>query len=345
MQAIVLVGGEGTRLRPLTYATPKPMVPILGVPFLARTMHRLRDAGIRDVILPAGYMPQAIVDYFGDGAELGMHITYVIEASPLGTAGAIKNVAQYIDGPFLVLNGDILTDLDLRAMIAEHERGGGIGLLHLVRVEDPSAFGLVQHDADGRVTAFIEKPPEGTATTNEINAGTYLFEPQILDEIPAGRNVSIEKEIFPKVVEHDRLGSLTTDDYWMDLGTPKHYLDAHVDILAGRMRIGDVQPPISHNVYIEPGASIDMTAEVGPNVVIGSGSRIGPRAVVSDSVLWRDVVVEEDAHVCGAILANGATIGAATKVEEGSVVGTDVSIGAGAVVGKGSRIWVHAHAG
>ncbi|HEX8805954.1 MAG TPA: nucleotidyltransferase family protein, partial [Candidatus Aquilonibacter sp.] len=157
MQAIVLVGGKGTRLRPLTYATPKPMVPILGVPFLARTLEKLRAAGVRDVILPAGYMPQAIVDYFGDGSQLGMNLRYVIEEEPLGTAGALKNVQRYIDGPFLVLNGDILTSLDLSAMIAEHKRLGGIGLLHLITVDDPSAFGAVVHDAEGRISAFVEK--------------------------------------------------------------------------------------------------------------------------------------------------------------------------------------------
>ncbi len=162
------------------------MVPIMNVPFLARTMERLYAAGIRDVIFAAGYMPQAIVDYFGDGSELDMHVTYAIEATPLGTAGAIKNVEQHITGPFFVLNGDIFTSLDLRAMQQYHEEKGGIGTLHLIRVDDPSAFGCVVHDAGGRVTAFVEKPPKGEEPTDEINAGTYLLEREILDFIPAG---------------------------------------------------------------------------------------------------------------------------------------------------------------
>ena len=180
MQAIVLVGGEGTRLRPLTYGTPKPMVPIANVPFLARTMERLYEAGIRDVILPAGYLPQAIVDYFGDGSKLDMKITYVIEDEPLGTAGALKNVEQHVTGPFFVLNGDVLTSLDLRAMMAFHKEKGGLGALHLIKVEDPSAFGCIVHDDDLRISAFVEKPPKGTEPTDEVNAGTYLFDRAVL---------------------------------------------------------------------------------------------------------------------------------------------------------------------
>ena len=236
MQAIVLVGGEGTRLRPLTYGTPKPMVPIMNVPFLARTLERLYAAEIREVILAAGYMPQAIVDYFGDGTQLGMKVTYAIEETPLGTAGAIKNVEPHIDGPFFVLNGDILTSLDLRAMRAYHESKGGIGTLHLIRVEDPSHFGCVVHDANGRVSAFVEKPPQGEEPTDEINAGTYLLEREILQYIPPGRNVSIERATFPEVIADGKaLYAYTTSDYWLDLGRPEQYLAAHRDVLSGAM--------------------------------------------------------------------------------------------------------------
>jgi mannose-1-phosphate guanylyltransferase len=336
MQAIVLVGGKGTRLRPLTYATPKPMVPILGVPFLARTLEKLRNAGVRDVILPAGYMPQAIVDYFGDGSQLGMSLRYVIEDEPLGTAGALKNVQRYIDGPFLVLNGDILTSLDLDVMISEHKRRGGIGLLHLITVDDPSAFGAVVHDTDGLVSEFVEKPPKESAPSNEVNAGTYLFEPQVLDMIPAGRNVSIEQETFPKIIASDHLYEYTTDDYWMDLGSPEHYLTAHADILARRMPLAEV--PEAVNVYADPTAKIDRSAELGPNVVVGAGSTIGPRAKVRNSVLWDNVTIEEDVHVEGAILASGAVIGANAHVDDDSVVGHFTAIAAPGLE-RGSRIW------
>jgi mannose-1-phosphate guanylyltransferase len=337
MQAIVLVGGKGTRLRPLTYTTPKPMVPILGVPFLARTFEKLRDAGVRDVILPAGYMPQAIVDYFGDGSRTDLKLTYVIEDEPLGTAGALKNVESHIDGPFLVLNGDILTSLDLSAMIAEHERCGGIGLLHLINVDDPSAFGAVVHDADGVVSAFVEKPPKDQAPSNDVNAGTYLFEPEIFDMIPAGRNVSIEQETFPRIIAGDNpLYALTTDDYWMDLGSPEHYLTAHADILARRMPVAELQEAVE--VYVDPSATVDPSAKLGPDVVVGAGSTIGPRAVVRNSVLWDKVTIEEDAHVDGAILASGSIIGAGARVDNDSVVGHFTAIAAPGLE-HGSRIW------
>ncbi len=337
MQAIVLVGGEGTRLRPLTYGTPKPMVPIMGVPFLARTMERLYAAGIRDVILPAGYMPQAIMDYFGDGSQLNMKITYVIEDVPLGTAGALKNVEQHIHGRFFVLNGDVLTSMNLRGMIAAHEKKGGIGMLHLIRVEDPSAFGCVVHDAEGRISSFVEKPPRETAPTNEINAGTYLFEREILDFIPAGRNVSIERETFPQVIAAGKdLFAYTTDDYWMDLGKPEQYLGAHVDILEGRMPMLDIEPGVPY--FAEANVAIDPTAKIGPNVVLGSGTRVGARAVIRSSVLWDHVTVGEGAVIDEAIVASRVRIGSEAVVGKGSVIGHDAVVDDGQVLQPGARL-------
>jgi mannose-1-phosphate guanylyltransferase len=340
MQAIVLVGGEGTRLRPLTYGTPKPMVPIMGVPFLARTVERLYAAGIRDVIFAAGYMPDAIVGYFGDGSRFEMKITYVIEEELLGTAGALKNVEQHITGPFFVLNGDVLTSLDLKSMIAEHERKGGIGLLHLIRVEDPSAFGCVVHDAGGLVSSFVEKPPKETAPTNDINAGTYLFEREILDFIPAGRKVSIERETFPALIGAGKgLYALTTTDYWMDIGRPEQYLAAHADILEGRIPMLQLEAGLS--VYAEPGSSIDASAIVGPNVVLGANSSIGARAVVRDSVIWDDVTIDEGAIVEGAIIASRVKVGREARILEGSVVGHDTIVAPGSVLERGSRVGVN----
>ncbi len=353
MQAIVLVGGEGTRLRPLTYGTPKPMVPIMGVPFLARTMERLHEAGIRDVILPAGYMPEAIREYFGDGSQLDMNITYVIEETPLGTAGALKNVEEYITGPFFVLNGDILTSLDLRAMMAEHAVKGGIGLLHLIPVEDPSAFGCVVHDADGRISAFVEKPPRETAPTNEINAGTYLFEREILDMIPAGRNVSIERETFPEVIASGKgLYAYTTEDYWIDIGRPEQYLAAHVDILSGRMPMLEAEGGVSGEgasaldgvehvtlpVHVDAGVVIDPSATIGPNVVLGSDVSIGAGAIVRNSVLWDGVRIEEEASIEGTIIASGAIVGARARVPAGAVIGHDAVIDPGTTLEPGARV-------
>ncbi len=352
MQAIVLVGGEGTRLRPLTFGTPKPMVPIMGVPFLARTMERLAEAGIRDVILPAGYMPQAIIDYFGDGSQLGMKITYVIEATPLGTAGAIKNVEEHITGPFVVLNGDVLTSLDLRAMMAFHKEKGGFGALHLIRVEDPSSFGCVVHDESGQISAFVEKPAPGTAPTNEINAGTYLLEPGVLDFIPAGRPVSIERETFPQIIAAGKgLFAYTTDDYWIDLGRPEQYLAAHRDIMDGSMPLA-LEPGISgagvaaleghagvtQPVHADEDVVVDPSAKIGPNVVLGRGCRIGAGAVVKNSVLWDGVLVGDGAHIDESIVASGSHVGADATVGAGSVIGHDMTIAPGTVLDPGSRV-------
>jgi NDP-sugar pyrophosphorylase family protein len=352
MQAIVLVGGEGTRLRPLTYGTPKPMVPIMNVPFLARTLERLYAAEIRDVILAAGYMPQSIVDYFGDGTRLNMKITYAIEATPLGTAGALKNVEQHVTGPFFVLNGDILTSLDLRAMRQYHHEKGGLGTLHLIRVEDPSPFGCVVHDASGRVTAFVEKPPKGQEPTNEINAGTYLLEREILDLIPAGKNVSVERSTFPDAIANgSALYAFTTADYWLDLGRPEQYLAAHRDVLSGAMPL-TVEPGISGDgsdvlrghpgvippVHAAADVVVDASAKIGPNVVLGQGCSIGAGAVVRESVLWERVSVGADAVIEEAIVASGVTIGAAAHVAKGSVIGHGVAIDPGAQLEPGARL-------
>ena len=352
MQAIVLVGGEGTRLRPLTYGTPKPMVPILGVPFLARTVERLYNAGIREVIFPAGYLPQPILDYFGDGSRFDMHFTYVIEESPLGTAGALKNVERYITGPFFVLNGDILTSLDLRAMLAAHRAHGGIGTLHLIHVADPSAFGCVAHDAAGRIEAFVEKPAPGSAPTDEINAGTYLLEPEVLAAIPAGRPVSIERETFPALIAGARpLYAYTTSDYWLDLGRPEAYLAAHRDILAGTMPLvlepgitgaGSAalrgHPGVAQPVHADEGVVVAATARIGPNVVLGAGTRIGERAVVRDSVLWDGVMVGDDVRIDESIVASRARIGARATVGSGSVIGHDVVVEPGRILEPGARV-------
>ncbi len=351
LQAVVLVGGEGTRLRPLTLETPKPMVPLMNVPFLERTLLRLKAAGISEVILPAGYLPAAISSYFGDGSRLGMRIEYVIEQTPLGTAGAVKNVARWITGPFFVLNGDVLTSLDLRRMIEVHERTRGMGVLHLIRVDDPSAFGCVVHDADGRVTAFLEKPKREEAPTNEVNAGTYLLDPAILDLIPAGRMVSIERETFPLVVTGTRpLYAYTTDDYWIDLGNPAAYLKAHRDVFAGTMPLGIgtgtsgpgakeiPRATCAAPVFIGERVQIAPSARVGPNAVLGDGCTIGANASVRDSVLWDRVVVESGARIDGAIIGSRAHIGADAIVKPGSVIGHGGIISSGSEVEENGRV-------
>lgn len=359
LQAIILVGGEGTRLRPLTYETPKPMVPLFGVPFLERTLSRLHQAGVDDVILAAGYLPKAIAEGLGDGSRLGMRLTYVVEESPLGTAGALRNVAERIHGPFFVLNGDVLTSLDLRAMLAYHRRKGGLGVLHLIHVEDPSAFGCVVHDAAGRVLNFVEKPGRGEAPTNEVNAGTYLLEREVLDVIPAGRSVSIERETFPKLLGAGAaLYAYVTEDYWLDVGRPEQYIQAHRDVLAQKLQLAPSADPLARRgsflsleggtlrsairppVFVGEGAIIDASAVVGPYSVLGERAYIGPEAEVRGSILWDGVVVSGGARVHDAILASNVRIGRGAVVESGAVIGHGVEIEAGSIVAANARIAV-----
>ncbi len=329
------------------------MVPVMNMPFLERTLRRLKDAGIDDVILPAGYLPEAITSYFGDGSALGLRLRFVVEETPLGTAGALKNVEQYIDGPFFVLNGDVLTSLDLRAMMDYHRGKGGIGTIHLIRVEDPSAFGCVDHDDDGRIRRFVEKPPRGEAPTNEINAGTYLLERDVLDRIPAGRPVSIERETFPLLIAGDRpLYSLTTDDYWIDLGKPEAYLSAHRHLFDGALPLGlipEVDGPGRETIprsatrapiFVGNGCRVDPSAVVGPYTVLGDGCSIEAGAVVADSILWDGVVVERGAQLDWAIVASRASIGAEARVGHGAVIGHEAAIPAGTTVEENARIAV-----
>ena len=357
MQAVILVGGEGTRLRPLTYGTPKPMVPLFGVPFLERTIVRLRDAGVDEIILAAGYLPEAISAHFGDGSRFGTRVTYVVESSPLGTAGALRNVADHITGAFFVLNGDVLTDLDLRAMVAFHQTTGGVAVLHAISVEDPSAFGCIEHDAEGRITGFVEKPLREEAKTSDINAGTYLLERRILEDIPEGRSVSIEREIFPKLIAAgDGLYAYVTSDYWLDVGRPAQYMQAHDDILDGKLALspqgdpgavsgvmwafGDANVPanIRPPSFVGAGATIATDAVVGPYAVIGAGCRIAAGSEVRRSILWDGVSIEEHAQVLGAILASNVSVGPEAVVAVGAVIGHDVTIAAGVVLPDDARV-------
>ena len=356
LQAVILVGGEGTRLRPLTYGTPKPMIPLFGVPLLERMLARLRGAGVDHVILAAGYMPRAIEDALGDGTRLGVRLTYVVEDAPLGTAGAIRNVADHIVDSFFVLNGDVLTSLDLRAMVAFHEDHGGIGAMHAIRVDDPSAFGCIVRDESDRITAFVEKPRRDEAPSHEVNAGTYLLERRVLDAIPTGRSVSIERETFPALLAAgERLYSHVTSDYWLDVGRPQQYRQAHDDVLDGRLVLGDapvdaaggsvwaigakgVPPNVRPPVFVGAGAMIDASAVVGPYAVLGENCAIGPAAHVRYAVLWDAVRVDHGARVSEAILGSNVRVGHEAVIEHGAVIGHDAQIEPGTVLEPDARV-------
>jgi mannose-1-phosphate guanylyltransferase len=328
----VLVGGQGRRLRPLTDTRPKPMMQLVDRPFVAHQIDLLRRHGVDDVIFSCGYRPDALRDHFGDGSAAGVRLRYVVDPEPLGTAGAVRNAEGLLDdAPFLVLNGDILTDLDLTAFAAEHRATGAQGTIALTPVEDPSAFGLVRLLDDGAVEAFVEKPAPADLRPGEpfrINAGTYLLEPDVLARIPAGRACSIEREVFPALAAEGLLHGYPSDAYWRDIGTPASYLAANHDVLAAALR---TESP-SGGAYLGPGATIDPAAEVDGRSCIGDDARVGAGAVVRGSVVGASATIGEGAVVDGAIVGEGVVVGEGARLGPGVIVGDGARIAAGEVV-------------
>jgi mannose-1-phosphate guanylyltransferase len=349
MRAIVLLGGEGTRLRPLTYSVPKPMLPIAGKPMVAHTIEWLGRNGIDQVIFALGYRPDAFREAFPGSEWAGVELVYAVESDPLDTAGAIRFAAESVgatDERLVVCNGDVLTEMDLKALIGFHERAGAEGTIHLTPVADPSAFGVVPTDPDGRVLAFIEKPPPGTAPTNLINAGTYILESAAMARIDGGRRVSIEREVFPAMVADGALYAHADGAYWIDIGTATTFLRAHLDVLAG-MRPDVVLPPCpDERERIYAGEGVEIHGEVIAPVLLGnrvhielgavvSGSvlgddvLVGPGAYVLDSVILDNAIIQEGARIESSIVGGGAVIGAGASLRAASIVGFDQEITAG----------------
>jgi mannose-1-phosphate guanylyltransferase len=322
MQAIVLVGGEGTRLRPLTADVPKPAVTLVDRPFLAYAVEWLAAHGVTEIVLACGFLPDVLREVLGDEERhAGVTITYVAEPEPLGTAGAIRFAAEAlgdrIEERFLALNGDVLADLDLSALLAAHEERGAQATIGLHPVEDSAAYGLVHCDDDGRVLEFLEKT--GEEVPGEINAGAYVLERGVLDLVPAGRAVSIEREVFPRLVGEGLCG-LLLDGYWMDIGTPERYLQASWDILEGKVET-EVQATAPGRL-VAAGAEVDAGAQVGRRAVVSSGCRIEAGAELSEAVLLDGCTVGEGARVERSILAPGATVEAGAQLFD-TVVGRD----------------------
>jgi mannose-1-phosphate guanylyltransferase len=324
MRAVVLVGGFGTRLRPLTLDRPKQMLPILGRPMIEPVLQHLSRHGIDDVVLSMGYRPDAFTAEYPTGVCAGVQLHFAVEPEPLDTAGAIRFAAldAGIDERFVVMNADCLTDIDVSNLVSFHDERGAEGTIALHKVEDPSAFGVVPTDATGRVEAFVEKPPRDEAPTDLINAGIYVLEPSVLDRIAADRRVSIEREVFPAMVEAGTLYAVADDAYWIDAGTPALYIRAQLDLLDGLR--GD---PVDG---VDPAAVIDAGAEVQRSVV-GAGCTVAAGAVVRDSVLLPGSTVDEGAVVERTVLAFGA------HVERGTAL-TDCVIGDGETVPAGTRL-------
>jgi mannose-1-phosphate guanylyltransferase len=336
VRAVVLVGGEGTRLRPLTLTTPKQMLPIVEEPMIERVMGHLADHGIDDAVLSLGYRPDAFINAYPGGSIGGVHVSYAVEPTPLDTAGAIGFAARHVgvDETFVVVNGDVLTDSDMSALIEFHRLRGAEATISLTPVDDPSAFGVVPTDEQGRVQAFIEKPPRDEAPTNLINAGTYVLEPSVLDRIPKDRRVSVERETFPALVEAGTLYALGSDAYWLDTGTPDAYLRAHRDLLLGR-RPGPPAPGAEPDPSIGPGVwrigDVDVRSDAVARSLFGHGASVASGAVVEESVVGADTVIEEGATVIGSVLLRGARIASKASIE-GSVVGPGAIIGQRCVI-------------
>jgi mannose-1-phosphate guanylyltransferase len=328
MRAVVLVGGFGTRLRPLTYTTPKPLLPVGHRTILELVLTNLARGGVTEAVLSLGFRPDGFLSAYPDGTCAGVRLHYAVESEPLDTAGAIRFAAVsagFTDETFVAMNGDVLTDLDVAALVAFHRDRHAEGTLHLIEVDDPSAFGVVPTTPDGRVEAFIEKPPRETAPTNRINAGTYVLEPSVLDRIPDGRRVSIERETFPAMVADGTLFAMATADYWLDTGRPDQYLQANLDLLDGARRTAPIDP-------IGPGAVVDPRADV-TGTVVGAGGRVDGGATVNRSVLLPGAVVGAGATVTGSILGRGVVVGAGALLTD-VVIGDDERIADGAVLDR-----------
>jgi len=354
VQAVILVGGEGTRLRPLTSTVPKPVVPLVDRPFLAYMLQWLKVHGVEDVVMSMGYLATAVRNVLGDGSAYGLRLRYVEEPDPRGTAGALKFAESLLEERFLMLNGDVLTDIDLSAQIAQHEKTNAKATLALVPVADPSAYGLVRTEEDGRVREFVEKPSPDQIDTNLISAGAYVLDRSILDLIPPDRNVSIEREIWPQLIG-DGLYAFAADAYWLDIGTPERYLQGTFDIIEGNVRtavqdeLGDsyraVEPSAEIKGRVVPPAVIERQcqvaegAHVGPLAVLGQGAVVGAGSVVERSVVLQGAEIGEGCEIRDAIIAAGARIGDRTRIVGGAVLGEGVTIGADCVVDQGARVF------
>jgi mannose-1-phosphate guanylyltransferase len=343
MQALILAGGEGTRLRPLTSTIPKPIVPLVDRPFITYMLEWLRRHGVDDVILGCGFMADHLRDVLADGSDLGIRLRYLEEPTPLGTGGALKFAEDLLDERFFMLNGDVLADLDLSAQLRVHERSQARATLALVPVDDPSAYGLVRLDSDEAVLEFIEKPGAAEELdTNLINAGAYILERNVLDGMPpAGTNVSIEREVFPTLVGRGLYG-FEASGYWLDIGTPDRYLQATYDILEGKVTTEVGRQLRDHGLMLVDGGALD--GRIVAPVVVGSGCSVAVRALVGDrSVLGNDVRVREGARVESSVLLDRVSVGAGTTISS-SIVGPDVAIGdhchigGGVVLGEGVRL-------
>ena len=354
MQALILAGGEGTRLRPLTSTVPKPVVPLVDRPFIGFMLDWLRGHGVDDVVMSCGFLASGVRDVLGDGAGLGIRLRYFEEPSPMGTGGALKYAEELLDERFLMLNGDVLTDMDLTAQIARHEATGARATLALYPVDDPSRYGLVRLTDGDRVSEFVEKPAADQIDTNNISAGAYVLERSVLDLLEPGRPASIERDVFPRLVG-EGLHGFVHGGYWLDIGTPETFLQGTFDILEGTVqtsvagRLGEAFLHVAEDVenagriapatLVEEGCRIGEGARVGGRVVLEAGVTVGEGTSIERAVVMRGAQIGAHCTLHGCIVGAGARIGDHTRVEGLAVIGEGVAIGADNVVTNGARIF------
>ena len=322
MKALFLAGGMGTRLKPLTDNLPKPMVPMMAKPLMERNMLKLRDCGVDEIILSTSYKPQKIKEYFGDGAKLGLKIHYVCEDIPLGTGGAIKNAQEFFDDTFLIFNADILSNINIIDMLKFHKEKRASVTIAVTRVENPSHYGVIEYNEDLYAESFTEKPKPSEIKSNYINAGIYIFEPDVLNEIPGSKVVSIERETYPLLLRKGYpIAVYKSKEYWMDIGTIEKYRQAHQDILNGSYPLPEygenskgtfIGPNtkihstarITAPVYIGENSRIDAYSTIGPNTVIGSSCCVGINCKITNSIVWDKISIQNSTDVSGIILSS-----------------------------------------
>jgi mannose-1-phosphate guanylyltransferase len=341
MEAILLVGGQGTRLRPLTINTPKPMLPVAGVPFTVHQILRARDAGVERIVLGTSYRAEVFRDFL-DTADLGIEVVVATEPEPLGTGGAIRFAAEHLRSsgadPVLVFNGDVLTGMDIPGLVTRHRETDSAVTLSLTAVDDPRAYGLVPTNAAGTVTAFLEKPTrDEDIVTDQINAGCYVFQRSVIDRIPAGRVVSVERETFPDLLASDaRVSGVLDTGYWLDLGTPLAFVQGSRDLVLGRAPSPAV--PRTGDALVMDGAVIASDAQISGGSTIGARARIGAGTRIDGSVIFDDAQISDGCTITNSIIGFGAQIGSAC-ILNGVVVGDGATIGAHNELLDGMRIW------
>ncbi len=332
MQAVILAGGLGTRLRPLTLNTPKPIVPIGNQPFLLRQINALKEAGIRDIILSVSYQPTVIKEVLGDGSDFGVSLKYVVEPAPMGTAGAYKFAGTHLNATAIVLNGDILTDIDFRTVIEKHKKNAAAASIVLTRVDNPAAYGLVETDENNKVLRFLEKPkPDEIEKLNidTINAGIYVLEPEVLKLIPENENYSFENQLFPSLLKRKEkfYSYIAEDQYWIDIGTHQRYLQAHYDLMSDKIKIFQLER--NKNYEAADSAEIDDRSYLAEGCIIGSGVKI------INSVLDKNVIIEDGAVIQNSVIWKGTKIGSQANISA-SVIGLECSIGKSVVIASSS---------